>query len=405
MKNFYNLKLIYIFLALLTLLPGLIQTVTISALSESDLRSIYGDHVYYSDVDADTSIGGDGGCISPLLPSIQNEAGFAAAIDQYINKLSPSSPLNGLGADFVKAGAQYGVNPAWVVNIARKESSFGKYIPVGSANSYGRTATPSQPNVSSNDRLWYKYDSFAQSTYGQSEYLKQVYIDMNLVTITDVTHKYAPSTENDTEQYIKQMEQWIGEVFALASDSVDCSTVSSGDGTVSSDGGLIYPPNLGAANSEGYYQMPVPQNGEYIFNGGTPVGQRCASRELISIAYTLSVKWKSAYPGSLILVGDLNATGHKSHRNGVDWDIFTSDRSGANVKGNTEKSIQLGKWLAETGLVKEVYYNDSVVQKAVNDYAKQKGLPMNMFSQPGHEDHFHLRIQDRFRGTASESCK
>ena len=338
------------------------------------------------------------GCISPLLPSIQDEVGFATAIDQYINKLAPTSPLNGLGGDFVKAGVQFGINPAWIVNIARKESSFGKHIPAGSFNSYGRTATASQPSVSSNGRLWYKYDSFAQSTYGQSEYLKRVYTDQNLVTFKDVIYKYAPPSENNTELYIKQMEQWVGEVFALTGDSVDCSTGLFGSG-------LIYPPNLGQANSEGYYQMPDAQNGEYVFNGGTPVRQRCASRELIGIAYTVSVKWKAAYPGSLIQVGDLNTSGHISHRNGVDWDIYTSDNSGANMKGDANKSIQLGKWLAETGLVKEVYYNDLVVQKAVNDYAKQNGLPMNMFSWPGHEDHFHLRIQDRFRGPTSESCK
>ena len=165
-------------------------------------------------------------CVTPLLPRISDKSKFAAAIDSYIKKKTPSSPLVGLGNDFVEAGSQYGINPAWLINIARKESTFGTHIPPGTFNSYGRTATDSQPGVVLNGRRWYKYESFAKSAYGQSEYLKRVYIDKGLVTFETITAKYAPPGENDTQGYIAQMKQWVGEVVALAGDGLICEDSS-----------------------------------------------------------------------------------------------------------------------------------------------------------------------------------
>jgi len=161
-------------------------------------------------------------CVTPVLPRIQDPEAFAQAIDSYIKKLTPNSPLIGLGKDFVAAGTQYGVNPAWVVNIARKESSFGTHIPPGTFNSYGRTATDSQPGIEFKSRRWYKYDSFAQSASGQSEYLKRRYLDKGLNTFDTIVPVYAPPSENDTKGYISQVKGWVGEVVAMAGTSLIC---------------------------------------------------------------------------------------------------------------------------------------------------------------------------------------
>lgn len=168
-----------------------------------------------------------GGCALPGAPKISDQAKFAQAIDEYIKGLQPKSPMVGTGADFVKAGIQHGVNPAWVIAIAQKESSFGLegFAAENANNAFGRTATDSQPHVNSpNGRKWYKYDSFAQSAYGQSEYLKRRYIDKGLTTIEKITYTYAPPSENKTDQYIAHINQWMGKIIALAGSAVDCGS-------------------------------------------------------------------------------------------------------------------------------------------------------------------------------------
>lgn len=163
-------------------------------------------------------------CLTPLYPPVRDEGKLAKAIDKYIVDLVPSSPFVGMGKDFVDAGKRYGLNPAWIVNIARKESSFGTRIPPGSNNAYGRTATTDQPHVIVNGRRWYKYGSFLASIDGQAEFLKRRYIDQGLVTIKDITNVYAPPSENNTSGYIDQMNQWIGTVMVLAGDGMACPT-------------------------------------------------------------------------------------------------------------------------------------------------------------------------------------
>lgn len=162
-------------------------------------------------------------CNTLLYPPVKDETKFAVAINGYIMLYGqPRSPLNGLGSVFLDAGKKFNINPAYVINIARKESSFGLYVPPGSYNPYGRTATESQPHVDFNGRLWYRSDSWAASATDESDYLKVVYADLGLITVEQITYKYAPPGENNTEQYIKQMNSWINEVIKMAGDSLEC---------------------------------------------------------------------------------------------------------------------------------------------------------------------------------------
>jgi hypothetical protein len=167
--------------------------------------------------------------------------------------------------------------------------------------------------------------------------------------------------------------------------------------------GLLSPPNLGNGSSDGYYRMP--SSSLFEWNGGTPVDSRCGSKALVDVIYTVMVRWNAIHPDHKIRLGDLNAPGHLSHRNGVDVDIYSVDGFMANVSGNREASIELGKLFVDTGIVKEIYYNDSAVQQAVNSYAASKGESSNfMYYQPGHEDHFHVRLDDRYRLATRLTC-
>lgn len=181
------------------------------------------------------SVIGEGGCLSPLTPTINDQAALGDAIDAYIKGIAPRSPMVGTGSDFVTAGVKHGINPIWVITIAQKESGFGMagFAAQNANNAFGRTATASQPHiVSPTGRRWFKYDSFAASADGQSEYLKRRYIDEGLTTMREIVYTYAPPSENNTEQYIKDIERSMGKLAALAGSALNCSGSSSTGGSV-----------------------------------------------------------------------------------------------------------------------------------------------------------------------------
>lgn len=167
------------------------------------------------------------GSCSILFPaSAGTDEQIGKVLNDYIDKYAPSnSDLKGKGL-LIAQGARNQVNPALIVAIARKETSFGTAgsgISGGSHNSFGRTASSGQPNVG----RWYKWSDpdgdghltgWDASLYGdddESDYIKRKYIDNRLTTLDKVIAKYAPETENDTQTYIQQMTDWINEMARM----------------------------------------------------------------------------------------------------------------------------------------------------------------------------------------------
>ena len=171
--------------------------------------------------------------------------------------------------------------------------------------------------------------------------------------------------------------------------------------------GILYPPNLGGANDKGYFKMPTAPNGEYVFGGwNTCDSHKYGSRTLIGAIYTAAKNWKTKYPQYTFRIGDLNAGDpHSSHRNGVDVDIVTYGNWSIQINAPTQVNIDLGKAFIDTGVIKliifggEVYNaNAPIVQNAWKVYANSKGLPFQTYSYGNHDNHFHVRINDQFRG-------
>lgn len=172
-----------------------------------------------------------------------------------------------------------------------------------------------------------------------------------------------------------------------------------GKGTII--GNVMLPPNLGGANNLGYYQMPLPTADEYVFSSGTCPAQRWGQKELIGTIYTVAKAWKARFPDSRLRVGDLNASGHNSHRWGVAVDITITNQSAANTSGDRNRSIELGKMFANTNLIKNIWYCDRAVNSAVLGYARANNLSLQQMScVSGHNDHFHVDIINP-RGPAS----
>ncbi len=245
-------------------------------------------------------------------------------------------------------------------------------------------------------------EAFIVTTRQQSEAVE----DVKNALVEDLDHEQEsvrPNDDQSTNQDQPSVEtqkdvQLLSDLLkTLLTFDLGTTTGGTPDGSGGSPppsaGSLNYPPNLGNADSLGYYQMPIALNGEYIFNGGTCAAQRYGKRELTGVIYTVALNWKDKYPDSRLMVGDLNASGHASHANGIDVDIFTSNRSGADVRGSKERNIELGKMFVNTKLIDMIFFNDSQVNAAVTAYARQNNLPLTvMKSWPGHDDHFHVRI-------------
>jgi hypothetical protein len=115
-------------------------------------------------------------------------------------------------------------------------------------NSFGRTATASQPNFQGS-RLWYKWSSVKasvdntapenQNVQGGGDiaaYLRAQYgsqIDSN--NLTAVFLEYAPPGENNTDQYISNVQSWINELVQLTGQGGTSGSATGGCGTASSD--------------------------------------------------------------------------------------------------------------------------------------------------------------------------
>lgn len=165
--------------------------------------------------------------------------------------------------------------------------------------------------------------------------------------------------------------------------------------------GIIYPPGMVEHPTRpGYFQFPLPTDGSYRFEAPSCRGQHWGSKELIGVLYTVAQRWKQQYPEGRLNIGDLNATGHKSHNWGraVDMDATTNGRDwvGDYTKGNynREATIELGKKFADTNLILNIWYMDQAVNNAVLAHARgtNRSSGMVMKSVAAHDNHFHVDI-------------
>lgn len=230
-----------------------------STLGPSDLHSIYEDSVWY-----DPSVGtgatsctslsglpaGNGAPDGASFPNL-DPAAMANAINTWILKENSNSEMKGLGSTVVAGAQNSNVNPFLIVAIAHEESSLSDPSDFNVShgnNSFGRTATASQPNFQGS-RLWYKWSSVKasvdntapenQNASGGGDiaaYLRDQYgsqLDSN--NLTAVFLEYAPPGENNTEQYINNVQSWINDLVQLSGQPGSSTGTTSGCGTAGSD--------------------------------------------------------------------------------------------------------------------------------------------------------------------------
>jgi murein endopeptidase len=148
--------------------------------------------------------------------------------------------------------------------------------------------------------------------------------------------------------------------------------------------------------------MPEARNGEYEFDAGAGSAQRYGRKKLVCGIYTVSKAYEAKYGSkSKVKIGDLNASGHSSHRWGIAVDISAWGRTAAADRTHRNYSkdatIEFGKMWVDTGLVKNIWWCDGGdgSASAIDRYARSKNKPITIRCISGHDNHFHVDINDK----------
>lgn len=195
---------------------------------------------------------GEGSPEGTSFPNLDPGA-MARGIDEYIKKVNSNSKMKGLGETIVKGAENSNINPFLIVSIARKESVLSDpndYNVKNGNNSFGRTATSSQPNFQG-ARTWYKWTSVEASLDPDASenknkedgdiagYIRNSGFYDNALrsnSIAEMMTVYAPEFENDTAQYVREIKSWTKEMIKLTEENADGSSSStSGASDVSGD--------------------------------------------------------------------------------------------------------------------------------------------------------------------------
>jgi hypothetical protein len=223
---------------------GVIQTIG-SALMQSTSTSTAGSTCSCGGSTATTP--GTGAPDGATFPDL-NPTSMANAINTWIQQQNPNSELGGLGTTIVADGQHSNVNPFLLVTIAKEESSLADpsdFNVQHANNSFGRTAGPGQPSYQG-AMSWYKWSSVKASvdytapenkgvtgggdmaTYIRDEFGSQ----LNSNNLTAMMEAYAPPSQNNTQQYIANLQNWINQLVNLTQGG-GSSTVEGGTGTSS----------------------------------------------------------------------------------------------------------------------------------------------------------------------------
>jgi len=205
--------------------------------------------------------------------------------------------------------------------------------------------------------------------------------------------------EEQRLEYAQQVLDTYGGGSGGGGQSAECAGYSGLDG-------VQCPANLEAHPSQpGYFRMPDAPNGEYT-KYSIPERQY-GSRELVCVLYSVALAYYEQMDArSHMDIGDLNASGHKSHYKGIAADLDGQGEIVAADNENydsppysTEATITLGKLFVDTGQMKNLWWcgdGDGSLE-AIVAYANSQGKPFEGAQcLTGHYNHFHVDVKEEF---------
>lgn len=265
---------------------------------------------------AGTSVTG-GSSSSLTFPTSLTEGQMINGIKQYIPTVNTHSVfLNDQSTipALVASAKQAKVNPFLAIAITQEEDTLGDPGDpniINASNGFGREALPSQPHWQGR-YLWYKWSSIkasvdytAQENQGASgggdelSYLRVRYgTSIDAGNIHDTIKDYAPHSQNDTIQYIKDVTGFMAKMTQLsggsaptedpvAGNSCACTSLStSALGPATADGHILPAATGTSGNEESINDAgQVPSGGTVTFSQNAKLGQ--AFRD-----YYINMRWR-----------------------------------------------------------------------------------------------------------------
>lgn len=330
------------------------------------------------------SMSGSGWLTGPAsslsYPADADPAQVGNCLDEYMKSVVPSSPLIGHGIDFATSGQSYNVNPALMVAIGQQESQLGTVGIVRDHphNYYGLT----KPGGG-----WAEFSSWEEAINNQARYLREEYLDKGLTTIPQIGSKYAPvgaanDPNNLNSNWVKGVQAKFDAIITHCPDLKQEAPLLAGACSVGYQG---------QPASCGWIEVPDSPD-DYSKSGGS--GEHWGKPEFVNMVMAVAKSWREAGNPKL-RIGELSgkcvqASGHKSHGQGIDADIDIPGRLIADSGNSPDLTTALAKKFISCG-VTTILYNDVGVQNQVNAWARQSGYSGRMCSETGHENHFHIR--------------
>lgn len=170
----------------------------------------------------------------------------AEQVDQILR--DAHSPAAGSGKSFIKWGRYYNIDPIYALAFFRRESVFGAHKrwvgrrPDGTTSkNIGNIRYFSAPSPE-RDPQYGHYNGFrAYATWddGIHDWFKLLAQDSNyagMSTVERILPRYAPSVENDTNNYIRDVITWVGQWRQQTLHSGDVRVVSASTASLASAG-------------------------------------------------------------------------------------------------------------------------------------------------------------------------
>lgn len=156
--------------------------------------------------------------------------------------------------------------------------------------------------------------------------------------------------------------------------------------------GVASSPAHGAPDDEsprGYIEMPVSEDGTWVLSHPTGSGHNWGTPVFVRHLIMVAEEWRRRHPeGPFLRIGDMSKPDgstfppHKTHKDGLTADIFTSPRNICHVNfDDQDLTLELAQLFYDYGCRQILYNGEKVVE---NVPVAQKW--------PQHDDHFHVVI-------------
>ena len=160
-------------------------------------------------------------------------------------------------------------------------------------------------------------------------------------------------------------------------------------------------PNQGRACEVPHHNnLPINLKGMYVRANISNRHQHWGRPQLVQVVLNIAYNWWKDGNSPKCLIADLSAQrfgdtqGHKTHKTGedADFDLASTLPADGNYTKDKQRKCTVFIAICLASGANRVLFSDSVVVKAVNEWAKQNDILGRAVSNADHADHFHIDL-------------